>query len=84
MTAWMAPYEGDISKVDVNQLEFFKFAEDTMDASGTWSTIRMLDVTNNTWTAVIPADIKPGSYIIRQEVCHDSDYSKTCGLSTLT
>jgi hypothetical protein len=69
MTAWMAPYQGDISKVDVNQLEFFKFGEDTMDAHGVWSTIRMLDVTNNTWTVVIPADIKPGNYIVRQEVC---------------
>jgi hypothetical protein len=69
ITAWMAPYEGDIQDVNVNQLEFFKIAEDTMDKNGTWGTVRMMDNTNGTWTATIPSDIKPGNYVIRQEVC---------------
>ncbi|KAH8898849.1 hypothetical protein GQ53DRAFT_878052 [Thozetella sp. PMI_491] len=68
MTAWMAPYDGDVSKADVNQLQFFKFAEDTMDANGIWGTVRMLNNTNGTWTATVPADIKPGTYVVRHEV----------------
>ena len=65
----MAPYVGDVADVDVNELEFFKFAEDTTDGDGVWGTDRLIDNTNGTWTATIPADIKPGNYIIRQEVC---------------
>jgi len=65
----MAPYTGKVSDVNVNDLEFVKFSEDTIDANGVWGTDRMMDDTNGTWTATIPADIKPGSYIIRQEVC---------------
>lgn len=67
ITAWMAPYEGDVANVNVNELEFFKIAEDTVK-DGVWGTVKMIDDTNNTWTATIPADIKPGNYIIRQEV----------------
>ncbi|GAB1317941.1 hypothetical protein MFIFM68171_08151 [Madurella fahalii] len=68
ITAWMAPYEGNISDVDVNQLEFVKFAEDTIDDNGVWGTVKLMDETNGTWTATIPADIKPGNYVIRQEI----------------
>ena len=68
ITAWMAPYDGKISDVDVNSLEFFKFGEDTLDSNGVWGTVRMMDQTNGTWTATIPADIKPGNYVVRQEV----------------
>lgn len=68
ITAWMAPYEGDVADVNVNELEFFKFAEEAVDANGIWGTVKLLDETNGTWTASIPADIKPGTYIIRQEV----------------
>ena len=67
ITAWMAPYEGDVAHVNPNNLEFFKIAEETNE-NGIWGTVRMIDSTNNTWTATIPADIKPGNYIIRQEV----------------
>ncbi|KAK0652354.1 glycoside hydrolase [Cercophora newfieldiana] len=69
ITAWMAPYSGNIADVKVNDLEFFKIAEDTVDDNGVWGTVRMMDKTNHTWTATIPADIRPGTYIIRQEVC---------------
>lgn len=64
----MAPYEGDISDVDVNEIQFIKFAEDAIDENGVWGTVRMMDETNNTWTATIPADIKSGNYVVRQEV----------------
>ncbi|EAQ83177.1 hypothetical protein CHGG_09581, partial [Chaetomium globosum CBS 148.51] len=67
MTAWMAPYSGDVADVNVNELEFFKFAEEAVDEEGVWGTVKLLDETNGTWTATIPADIKPGTYIIRQE-----------------
>ena len=69
VTAWMAPYEGDVASVNVSQLEFVKFAEQTMDpASRVWGTDLMMNKTNLTFTATIPADIKPGKYIVRQEV----------------
>jgi hypothetical protein len=68
ITAWMAPYEGDVAAVDVNKLEFVKFAEEAIGADGVWGTVKLLDKTNGTWTATIPADIKPGKYIIRHEV----------------
>ncbi|KAK3345981.1 glycoside hydrolase [Lasiosphaeria hispida] len=68
ITAWMAPYEGDIRNIDVSELEFFKFAEDTVDEAGVWANVRMMDKTNGTWTATIPADIRPGNYIVRHEV----------------
>ncbi|KAK0618939.1 glycoside hydrolase, partial [Immersiella caudata] len=66
ITAWMAPYSGDISNVNVNDLEFFKFAEDTVDENGVWANIRMMEA-NNTFTATIPADIKSGTYVVRHE-----------------
>lgn len=68
ITAWMAPYEGEVAAVDVNKLEFVKFAEEAIGADGVWGTVKLLDKTNGTWTATIPADIKPGKYIIRHEV----------------
>lgn len=67
ITAWLAQYEGDIADVDVNKLEFFKFAEDAIDKDGVWATDRLM-ANDHVWTAVIPADIKPGNYVIRQEV----------------
>lgn len=68
ITAWMAPYSGSVADVKVNDLEFIKFAEDTIDKDGVWGTVRMMDQTNGSWTATIPADIKPGTYVVRQEV----------------
>jgi len=69
VTAWLAPYQGDIAAVDTTQLEFVKFSEDTMDtATRVWGTDIMQDELNLTVTVTIPADIKPGLYIIRQEV----------------
>jgi hypothetical protein len=64
----MAPYTGDVAKVNVNELEPFKFAEEAVDNNGIWGNVKLMDNTNGTWTAKIPADIKPGTYIIRHEV----------------
>ena len=71
ITAWLAPYTGDISKVKLNDLEFFKYAEETMDKNGVWWNNRFIDKNNNTWTTTLPADIKPGTYILRHEVCDE-------------
>ncbi|KAM7200331.1 Glycosyl hydrolase family 61 domain containing protein [Naviculisporaceae sp. PSN 640] len=68
ITAFMAPYEGPVNKVDVNKLEFFKIGEESFDSEGVWGTTKLLDTTNGTWTTKIPADIKPGNYIIRHEL----------------
>jgi hypothetical protein len=68
ITAWMAPYEGSIADVNVNKLEFFKIAEETVSEEGLWANVRIMNFTDTTWTARIPADIKPGNYIIRHEV----------------
>ena len=68
VSAWMAPYDGDVAAVDVGRLEFVKFAEETLGADGVWATDRMMARGNLSWTATIPADIKPGNYIVRQEV----------------
>ncbi|KAK3331493.1 glycoside hydrolase [Apodospora peruviana] len=68
ISAWMAPYEGTIDKVDVNKLQFFKIGEEAIDSKGVWGTVKLLDATNGTWTTTIPADIKPGNYVIRHEV----------------
>jgi len=74
ITAWLAPYEGDVAKVDVNKLEFFKITEDTVDDKGVWANVRMMDNTNGSWTATIPADIKAGTYVLRQEVSYYNRY----------
>ncbi len=71
----MAPYEGDVAAVNVNELEFVKFAEEAADKNGVWGTVKLMDNTNGTWTATIPADIKPGQYIIRHEVSSSPELS---------
>lgn len=68
ISAWMAPYDGSVADVNVNKLEFFKIGEESVDSAGVWGTEKLLDKTNGTWTTTIPADIKPGNYIIRHEV----------------
>ncbi|KAM7214904.1 Glycosyl hydrolase family 61 domain containing protein [Rhypophila decipiens] len=68
ITAFMAPYDGPISKVDVNKLEFFKIGQEDVNSQGVWATTKLLDSTNGTWTTTIPADIKPGTYVIRHEI----------------
>lgn len=87
ITAWMAPYSGSVADVKVNDLEFIKFAEDTIDKDGVWGTVRMMDQTNGSWTATIPGDVKPGTYVVRQEVSLSRSTSAasihTCSLRLL-
>jgi hypothetical protein len=67
ITVFLAPYEGNVTAVDVNKLEWFMIADDAVDANGEWSTDRMM-ANDHVWTTQIPADIKPGKYILRHEV----------------
>jgi len=67
MITYMAPYTGDISKVDVNKLEFFKSHEGGLYSDGKWATDRMI-AANGSWSTTIPHDIKPGTYVVRHEL----------------
>jgi cellulase len=67
MTSYLAPYAGDLSQVDLNALRFFKIAEDALHADGTWSTDKLI-ADKGLWTTGLPADIKPGSYVLRHEL----------------
>ncbi|KAF2420971.1 glycoside hydrolase, partial [Tothia fuscella] len=81
MTTYMAPYEGDLSEVNVNKLQFFKIHEgglypdqqfgkmDTVPWSvkPNLATDKMI-WDNGVWNATIPWDNKPGNYIVRHEL----------------
>jgi cellulase len=68
LTNYLAPYTGNISNVDLNSLKFLKMAEEGLGADNkTWATDRML-ANNGTWATTIPADIKPGTYVLRHEL----------------
>jgi len=82
ITTYMAPYEGNISDVNVNKLKFFKIDEAGIfpneqfgkltpeipwSVKPNWATDKMV-AANSTWTSTIPWDIKPGNYIVRHEV----------------
>jgi cellulase len=68
LSNYLAPYTGDIRKVDLNSLKFFKIADEGLGADGkTWATDRML-ANNATWTTTLPSDITPGTYILRHEL----------------
>src|SRR5438105_3567114 len=64
----MAPYQGDSTKVILQQLKFFKIRErGLLHDNITWATDEMIRNGYVTW-ARIPHDIKPGKYIIRHEI----------------
>jgi len=68
MTSYLALYAGDLAKVNLNELKFFKIAEDALhDDSKTWATDKLI-ADNGLWDTSIPADIKPGSYVLRHEL----------------
>jgi hypothetical protein len=68
MTSYLAPYSGELSSVDLNVLRFFKIAEDAWHSDRLdWATDRLI-ADNGLWTTGIPADIKPGSYLLRHEL----------------
>jgi hypothetical protein len=67
MTSYLARYTGDLASVDLNALRFFKIAEDALHADGTWSTDKLI-ADKGRWTTAIPADVRPGSYVLRHEL----------------
>jgi len=67
LIAYMARYEGDIAKNDVNKLIFFKIAERAVSNQAKWATDEMID-NGNSWNITIPWDIKPGTYLLRHEL----------------
>lgn len=65
---YMAPYNGTIGNVNVNQLEFFKIGEKGLAEDGkTWAVDEMM-AKGNVSFASIPHDIKPGDYVLRHEM----------------
>jgi hypothetical protein len=78
----MAPYEGNISAVDVNKLKFFKIDEAGLfpnqqwgelnttvpwSVKPNWATDKMI-AGQELWNVTIPWDIKPGTYVVRHEL----------------
>jgi hypothetical protein len=65
---YMAQYEGQVERVNVNKLSFFKVSEKGLAADNkTWAVDEMM-ANGNVTSAVIPHDISPGSYILRHEL----------------
>jgi hypothetical protein len=68
MTSYLAPYAGDLAKANLNDLKFFKIAEDALHADGkTWATDKLI-ADKGLWDTAIPGDIKPGNYVLRHEL----------------
>ncbi|KAJ8111573.1 hypothetical protein OPT61_g5864 [Boeremia exigua] len=80
---WMAPCNGDCSKVDKTKLEFFKidqvaltsypkgtrYAEgDPRGQTGKWGTDIIFYDNGNAHTVTIPSEIPSGNYVLRTEV----------------
>lgn len=71
VTVWMADCGGDCTDFDGTGSVWFKIDElglvsGTTD-TGTWASDLMIK-NNITWTVTIPAPLKPGNYIVRQEM----------------
>jgi hypothetical protein len=65
---YMAPYDGDISTTNVNNLEFFKIKElGLLPDNITWAT-NLLTANDNLTSVTIPHDINPGNYVVRHEI----------------
>jgi hypothetical protein len=68
LITYLAPYEGEIEKVDVNKLSFFKISESGLAADNkTWAVDEMM-ANGNVSSTVIPHDIKAGNYVMRHEL----------------
>jgi hypothetical protein len=62
----MAPLTKDDAKPQ--DLEFFKIDQFGYNQqTHTWGSDQMM-AQNNSWTATIPSDIKPGKYVVRHEL----------------
>lgn len=68
---YLANCNGDCSKVDKTDLEFFKIDEkgliDGGEAPGKWASDDLIS-NNNTWSVTIPSDIAAGNYVMRHEI----------------
>jgi cellulase len=68
---YLASCNGDCTSVDKTALQFFKINEggllDGSNAPGRWVTDELIE-NGLTWTTTIPADIAPGSYVLRHEI----------------
>jgi hypothetical protein len=80
---WLAPCNGDCSKVDKTELEFFKidqvaltsypkgtrYAEgEAQGQTGKWGTDAIFYDNGNAHTVTIPSEIPSGNYVLRTEV----------------
>jgi len=82
---YLGAYEGDLSKVNVNEVKFFKISEmGLLPDNVTWAT-NVLTANDNITSATIPHDIKAGNYIVRHELItlhfatEDSRYLDSAG-----
>ena len=82
---YLGPYSGDVSKVNVSDIEFFKIAEmGLLPDNVTWAT-NVLTANDNVTSVTVPHDIKPGNYIIRHELItlhfatEDQQIYRCCG-----
>jgi cellulase len=65
---YLGEYSGNLSSVNVNEVEFFKISEvGLLPDNVTWAT-NLLTANDNVTTATIPHDVKPGNYIVRHEL----------------
>lgn len=65
---YLGPYSGDLSSVNITDIEFFKIAELGLLSDGkTWAT-QALTANDNVTSATIPHDTKPGNYVVRHEL----------------
>ncbi|KAI5778707.1 glycosyl hydrolase family 61-domain-containing protein [Geopyxis carbonaria] len=68
LMTYMASCGGDCRDADPTALEFFKIFHDGLHADlTTWATDDLI-ANGLTHTATIPADIKPGNYLLRHEI----------------
>jgi hypothetical protein len=65
---YLGRYSGDLSKTNINDVEFFKIAEmGLLPDNVTWAT-NVLTTNDNVTAVTIPHDIKAGDYIVRHEL----------------
>lgn len=75
---YMAKCPGDCTKMDKNNLNFFKIDAAGMTSSGevpgAWASDALV-ANNNTWTVTIPKTLAPGGYVLRHEIIalHSAD-----------
>ncbi|KAI5868614.1 glycoside hydrolase family 61 protein [Durotheca rogersii] len=65
---YIAPCNGDCSKVDKLTLKWIKIQESGIDyATQEWASAKLIK-NNNSWTTKIPQSIAPGNYVLRHEI----------------